>query len=75
MQLPARIGLVTLACADVDRMARLFCELGWPQTPQSDEHHRTFQCTNGVVIGLYGARHYEPEFGPVLRGSAAPSSA
>jgi hypothetical protein len=68
MQLPARIGLITLACADVDRMARLFCELGWPETPQSDEHHRTFQCTNGVVIGLYGARHYEPEFGPLLRG-------
>jgi hypothetical protein len=35
MQLPARIGLITLACADVDRMARLFRELGWPETPSS----------------------------------------
>jgi uncharacterized protein len=64
MQLPARIGLVTLACRDVERMARLFRELGWPETPESDEHHRTFQLTNGVVVGLYAASHYEPVFGP-----------
>jgi uncharacterized glyoxalase superfamily protein PhnB len=68
VQLPARISLVTLACRDVERMARLFRALGWPETPGSDEHHRTFQCTNGVVIGLYGARHYEPEFGPPADG-------
>src|SRR3954468_17562398 len=64
MQLPARIGLVTLACRDVERMANLFRALGWPETPESDEHHRTFQCTNGVVIGLYAATYYEPDFGP-----------
>jgi len=45
-------------------MASLFRDLGWPETPESDEHHRTFQCTNGVVLGLYAATHYEPEFGP-----------
>ena len=55
MRLPARIGLITLACRDVERMARLFRDLGWPETPESDEHHRTFQCTNGVVLGLYAA--------------------
>jgi uncharacterized protein len=63
VKLPARIGLITLACRDVERMAALFRALGWPETPDSDEHHRTFQCTNGVVIGLYAARHYEPQFG------------
>ena len=68
MSLPARIGLITLACRDVERMARLFRDLGWPETPESDEHHRTFQCTNGVVIGLYAAKHYEPHLGPPVDG-------
>ena len=68
MQLPARINLVTLACRDVERMARLFRALGWPETPESDAHHRTFQCTNGVVLALYAARNYEPEFGPPADG-------
>jgi uncharacterized glyoxalase superfamily protein PhnB len=68
MSLPNRIGLITLACRDVERMARFFRDLGWPETPGSDEHHRTFQCTNGNVIGLYAARHYEPELGPPADG-------
>jgi uncharacterized protein len=71
VQLPARIGLITLACRDVERMARLFRDLGWPESPESDEHHRTFQCTNGVVIGLYAAKHYEPVFGPPAEGFRA----
>jgi uncharacterized protein len=49
-------------------MARLFRDLGWPETPESDEHHRTFQCTNGCVIGLYAATNYEPHFGPPADG-------
>jgi uncharacterized protein len=68
VNLPARVGLITLACRDVDRMARLFRALGWPETPESDEHHRTFQCTNGVVFGLYAASNYEPAFGPPTDG-------
>jgi uncharacterized protein len=68
VKLPARVGLITLACRDVERMAQLFRDLGWPETPESDEHHRTFQCTNGVVFGLYAASHYEPEFGPPAEG-------
>jgi uncharacterized glyoxalase superfamily protein PhnB len=71
VQLPARIGLITLVCRDVERMARLFRDLGWLETPESDENHRTFQCTNGVVIGLYAAKHYEPEFGPPADGFRA----
>jgi len=68
VNLPNRIGLITLACRDVERMARLFRDLGWPETPESDEHHRTFQCTNGCVIGLFAASNYEPEFGPPVDG-------
>jgi uncharacterized protein len=68
VQLPPRIGLVTLACRDVERMCRLFRDLGWPETAASDENHRTFQCTNGCVIALYAARHYEPHFGLVAGG-------
>jgi uncharacterized protein len=71
VNLPARIGLITLACRDVERMARLFRELGWPETAESDDNHRTFQCTNGCVIGLYAARHYEPHFGPPADGFRA----
>ena len=68
MKLPARVSLLTLACRDVERMARLFRALGWPETPESDEHHRTFQCTNGVVLALYAAAHYEPAFGAAATG-------
>jgi uncharacterized protein len=68
MDVPSRIGLITLACRDVERMTRFFQDLGWPETPASDEHHRTFQCTNGVVIALYAAKHYEPHFGPPADG-------
>ena len=68
MKLPARIGLITLACRDVERMARFFRDLGWPETAESDEHHRTFQCTNGCVVGLYAAQNYERHFGPVGDG-------
>ena len=69
MELPTRIGVNTLACRDVELMVRLFRDLGWRETPASDEHHRTFQCTNGVVIGLYAAENYEPHSGPPAGGS------
>ncbi len=49
-------------------MTHLLRDLGWPETPESDENHRTFQCTNGVVIALYAAAHYEPELGPIAEG-------
>ena len=49
-------------------MTRLFRDLGWPETPESDEHHRTFQCRNGCVIALYAAANYEPYFGPPGEG-------
>jgi uncharacterized glyoxalase superfamily protein PhnB len=71
LNLPNRIGLITLACRDVERMAQLFRELQWPETPESDEHHRTFQCTNGCVIALCAAASYEPHFGPPADGFRA----
>jgi hypothetical protein len=49
-------------------MTRLFQMLGWPETPESDEFHRTFQCTNGVTLALYAATNYEPAFGPPASG-------
>jgi catechol 2,3-dioxygenase-like lactoylglutathione lyase family enzyme len=58
VQLPNRIGLITLACRDVERMAAFFRGLGWPEAPSSDEHYRVFQLENGVVLALWGAEHY-----------------
>jgi len=49
-------------------MTRLFRDLGWPETPESDDNHRTFQCTNGCVIAIYAAKNYEPHFGPPADG-------
>ena len=66
--LPPRITFVTLACRDVERMASFFCELGWPEAPSSEPVHRVFQCSNGVVLGLYGAENYEQALGPMAEG-------
>jgi hypothetical protein len=71
MTVSNRISLITLACRDVERMTRFFRDLGWPETPASDESHRTFQCSNGCVIGLYAASHYEADFGPPADGFRA----
>jgi hypothetical protein len=32
VKLPARIGSITLACRDVERMAQVFRDLGWPMS-------------------------------------------
>lgn len=68
MTVPARIGLITLACRDIERMARIFRALGWPEAPSSDEHHTVFQTTNGAPLALYGADNYERAFGPIPEG-------
>jgi len=65
---PPRIGLITLACRDPERMARIFRALGWPEAPSSDEHHTVFQTTNGAPVALYGAPSYERVFGPIPHG-------
>jgi predicted lactoylglutathione lyase len=66
--LPAQLNFVTLACRDVERMADFFRALGWPESPASEPAHRVFQLPNGVVLALYGAEHYEREFGPRADG-------
>lgn len=69
--LPPRIGLITLACRDIERMAAILGALGWPEAPSSEPPHRVFQLTNGVAIALYAAKNYEPEFGPPTDGFRA----
>jgi hypothetical protein len=45
-------------------MAGLLRAFGWLEAPGSEPAHRVFQCSNGVVVALYGAANYEPHFGP-----------
>ncbi len=61
---PPRMNFLTLACLDVERMATFFRALGWPEAPSSEPIHRIFQLANGVVLALYGAVHYEGDYGP-----------
>jgi uncharacterized protein len=60
---PPRINFLTLACRDVERMAKFCGALGWPEAPSSEPVHRVFQLANGVVLALYGAHHYERDYG------------
>jgi predicted lactoylglutathione lyase len=62
--IPPRMNFLTLACHDVERMARFFRSLGWPEAPSSEPTHRVFQLANGVVLALYGAEHYLHDYGP-----------
>ena len=49
-------------------MAGFLRALGWQEAPASEPVHRVFQGTNGIVVALYGAHHYEPQFGPRANG-------
>ena len=68
MAIPPRISFITLACRDGERMTRFFRDFAWPEALSSDEHHRVFQLSNGVVLALYAAANYEPAYGPVADG-------
>jgi uncharacterized protein len=63
-----QLNFLTLACADVERMAEFLRALGWDESPESEPVHRLFQGTNGIVVALYGARNYEQHFGPRAEG-------
>ena len=63
-----QLNFFTLACADVERMAEFLRALGWDEATGSEPAHRVFQGTNGCVVALYGAHHYEPHFGPRANG-------
>lgn len=64
MGLPARISAVTLACRDLGRMAAFYRQFGWPEAPTSVSEHVVFQCSNGVVLGLFSDPVFEARFGP-----------
>jgi uncharacterized glyoxalase superfamily protein PhnB len=57
--LPARINAVTLACRDIGRMAAFYRQFGWPEAPTSVPEHVVFQCSNGVVLGLFSEARFE----------------
>lgn len=63
MGLPARISAVTLVCLDIGRMAAFYRQFGWPEAPTSVAEHVVFQCTNGVVLGLFSEAAFEQRFG------------
>ena len=71
MTLPPRISSVTLACRDIGRMAAFYRQFGWPEAPTSVPEHVVFQCTNGVVLGLFSARQYEAQYGEPASGFRA----
>jgi uncharacterized glyoxalase superfamily protein PhnB len=62
------MNFLTLACRDVGRMAEFLRSFGWHEAPSSEPAHRVFQLSNGVVIALYGAHHYEGAYGPLTDG-------
>jgi uncharacterized glyoxalase superfamily protein PhnB len=49
----------------MQRMTAFYRQFGWPEAPSSLPGHVVFQCTNGIVLALYAAKHYEPHLGPV----------
>jgi uncharacterized glyoxalase superfamily protein PhnB len=63
-----QLNFLTLACADVERMAEFLRALGWVEDSESEPAHRLFQGTNGIVVALYGAENYEQVFGPRADG-------
>ena len=67
-RVPPRMNFLTLACRDVERMAGFLRSLGWPEAPSSEAAHRVFQLGNGLAIALYGAHHYEKDYGAVADG-------
>jgi catechol 2,3-dioxygenase-like lactoylglutathione lyase family enzyme len=61
--LPVRISAVTLACRDIGRMAAFYRQFEWPEAPTSVPEHVVFQCSNGVVLGLFSEPMFEVRFG------------
>jgi hypothetical protein len=68
MGLPARISAVRLACRDIGRMAAFYRQFRWPEAPTSVPEHVVFQCTNGIVLGLFSETTFVRRFGAVTDG-------
>jgi hypothetical protein len=45
-------------------MAAFYRQFGWPEAPTSVPDHVVFQCSNGVVLGLFSEPLFEARFGP-----------
>ena len=58
-----RISAVTLACKDIGRLAAFYRQFGWPEAPTSVPEHVVFQCSNGVVLGLFSETLLEGRYG------------
>lgn len=61
--LPMRINAVTLSSRDIGRMAAFYRQFGWPEAPTSVPEHVVFQCSNGVVLGLFSDTILERRYG------------
>ena len=44
-------------------MAAFYRQFGWPEAPTSVPEHVVFQCSNGVVLGLFAEPVFEARFG------------
>lgn len=66
--IPPYLNFITLACGDVARMTAFVRALGWPEAPSSEPAHRVFQLPHGLVLALYGAEHYERDYGARAEG-------
>ena len=56
MSIPARVSVVTLGVADVQRATDFYRALGWPLSPASVPGVVSFFRTAGGVLALYGHR-------------------
>src|SRR5262245_4797925 len=45
-------------------MAAFYRQFGWLEAPTSVPEHVVFQCSNGVVLGLFSEPDFEARFGP-----------
>ena len=44
-------------------MAAFYRQFDWPEAPTSVAEHVVFQCSNGVVLGLFSETAYERQYG------------
>jgi uncharacterized glyoxalase superfamily protein PhnB len=49
-------------------MAAFYRQFGWPESPTSVPEHVVFQCSNGVVLGLFSETRFEGQFGNARSG-------
>ena len=63
MAIPARLSVVTLGVADLDRATRFYQALGWPLSPGSVPGEVSFFRTAGGLLALWGAKDLAADLG------------